>query len=170
VSERVKVRPAREEDLEFIHAMILALAEYEQAGAKASGTVEMLREALFGADPSGEAAIGELDGEPVAVALFYRTFSTWECLPGIWLEDLFVLPEYRRGATAGVGVGEEMFRHLARLTVERGYTRLEWVALDWNTPALSFYEKHGAELMNDWLMHRLTGDSLRAVAEGQSGA
>lgn len=170
MAERIAIRAATEDDIEFLYSMILELAEYEEAGAKVAGTPELLRMSLFGPNPAGEALIAELEGEPVGVAIFYRTFSTWECQPGIWLEDLYVRSEYRRGAGEGAGVGEALLRHLAQMTVDRGYTRLEWVALDWNTPALSFYRKHGAELMDDWLIHRLTGDSLRAVAEGDSGA
>lgn len=167
--EGIAIRAATEDDVEFLYSMILELAEYEEAGAKVAGTPELLREALFGPDPSGEALIADVRGEPAGVAIFYRTFSTWECRAGIWLEDLYVREQYRRLAGEGPGVGEALLRRLAQMTVERGYTRLEWVALDWNTPALSFYRKHGAELMNEWLIHRLTGDSLRAVAEGESG-
>lgn len=165
MSTPTEVRSAVSGDAAFIHAMIVGLAEYERAREQVTGTVEQLHEALFGADPSAEALIAERDGAPVGMALFYRTFSTWECVPGIWLEDIYVLPEHRRsGADGTPGVGESLLRALAALTIERGYTRLEWVALDWNTPALAFYEKQHAELMDDWLMHRLAGRSLQVMA------
>lgn len=145
--------------------MIEALADYEQAGSRVLGTPQQLQTALFGPDPAAEALVAELDGQPAGCAIFYRSFSTWECVPGIWLEDLYVMPQFqRRASTAGVGVGEALLRHLARLTVARGYTRLEWAALDWNEPALSFYRKHGAQVLDNWLMHRLDGDGLQSVA------
>ena len=108
--------------------------------------------------------IAERDGQRIGFALFHGTFSTWECRPGIWLEDLFVMPEHRRG-----GAGEALLRHVAQIAVERGCTRLEWVALDWNEPALTFYEKLGAEVLDDWLQHRLDGARLRAFAAGAAG-
>jgi GNAT superfamily N-acetyltransferase len=91
--------------------------------------------------------------------MFYRTFSTWECRPGIWLEDLYIPPAGRRA-----GVGGALLAQLAAIAVERGYTRLEWAALDWNTPALDFYDKLGATRLHDWKIHRLDGDALRRVA------
>jgi GNAT superfamily N-acetyltransferase len=143
--------------------MIVALAEYERAPEKVTGTEQMLGRALFGARPSAEAVIAEIDGHPVGFALFYSTFSTWECLPGIWLEDLFVPPEHRRA-----GVGLALLQHLARVAVDRGCARLEWTALDWNTPALNFYGKLGAEVLAEWTTHRLDGAALAGVARGVS--
>ena len=105
--------------------------------------------------------IAERDGEAVGFALFHGTFSTWECLPGSVLEDLYVPPEHRRG-----GVGEVLLGHVARTAVERGCARLEWAALDWNVPALSFYEKLGASRLDEWKVHRLTGEVLAAVGGG----
>jgi GNAT superfamily N-acetyltransferase len=103
--------------------------------------------------------IAEVDGEPAGFALFHGTFSTWECRPGIWLEDLYVPPERRR---AGVGVA--LLSHLAGLTRGRGCARLEWAALDWNTPALQFYDKLGATRLHEWRVHRLDGVALERVA------
>jgi GNAT superfamily N-acetyltransferase len=158
----VRVRAADGRDVDFIYSLIVGLAEYEHARDEVTGTPEMLREALFGATPAAEAVIAERDdGTPVGFAVFHATFSTWDCLPGIWLEDIFVLPDERRG-----GVGEALFRHVAAVTVERGYSRYGWVALDWNTPALSFYEKLGAKVLDEWKLHRLTGEALRRVASG----
>ena len=151
--------------------MVVELAEYERAREHVVGSPELLAEALFGARPAAEAVIaeveeagesdraGERDRVAAGFALFYRTFSTWECRPGIWLEDLYVAPRYRGG-----GAGWALLRHLARITVERGYPRLEWAALDWNTPALDFYERAGASLLGDWRIHRLAGDALKQVA------
>lgn len=139
--------------------MIVALATYERAPEHVAGSPDLLSEALFGTDPSAEALVAEIDGSPVGFALFYRTFSTWQCRPGIWLEDLFVPEEHRRA-----GVGFALLRRLARLTVERGYTRLEWAALDWNEPALRFYEGIQARRLDEWLMHRLDGEALESLA------
>ena len=159
IAPRVELRPAREEDVDLIHALIVALAEYEREPDAVVGTPAMLRRWLFGDAPAAEAVIAEVDGEPAGFAIFHGTFSTWECAPGIWLEDLFVLPEQRRH-----GVGQLLLAHLARITVERGYTRLGWAALDWNEMALGFYRKLGADVLDEWKMHRLSGETLRAVA------
>lgn len=159
----VSVRPAREDDVELIYSLIVALAEYEQAPDAVVGTPELLARWLFGDDPAAEALIAEVDGAPAGFALFHLTFSTWECRPGIWLEDLFVLPEHRRG-----GVGVALLSRVARITMERGYTRLAWTALDWNEMALSFYRKLGATVLHDWTNHRLSGASLEAVAAAAS--
>jgi GNAT superfamily N-acetyltransferase len=140
--------------------MIVALATYERAPEQVTGSRQLLAEALFGPDPAAEALVAELDGSPVGFALFYRTFSTWECRPGIWLEDLFVPDEHR-----GTGVGFALLRELASITVGRGYSRLEWAALHWNEPALRFYERIDARQLDDWVMHRLDGTALRGLAD-----
>ncbi len=164
MSSEIAIRAARADDVEFAFSMIVALAQYERAPDAVTGSPELLNEALFGPKPTAEAVIAERDGHRIGFALFHGTFSTWECRPGIWLEDLFVMPEHRRG-----GAGEAMLRHVAQIAVERGCTRLEWVALDWNHPALSFYEKLGAQVLDDWLQHRLHGARLRAFAAGAAG-
>jgi GNAT superfamily N-acetyltransferase len=156
---RVELRPAREEDVDLIHALIVALAEYEREPDAVVGTPAMLRRWLFGKKPAAEAVIAEVDGSPAGFAIFHGTFSTWECTPGIWLEDLFVLPDFRR-----FGVGGRLLSHLAKITIDRGYTRLGWAALDWNEMALGFYRKLGADVLDEWKMHRLSGETLRAVA------
>jgi GNAT superfamily N-acetyltransferase len=155
----VTVRPAEPADVDLIYRLIVDLATYERAPEQVVGTPEMLARELFGERPSAEALVGEVDGEPVAFALFHGTFSTWECRPGIWLEDLYVPPEHRR-----YGVGGALLRELAQITIERGCARLEWTALDWNTPALDFYAKIGAQQMSDWVNHRLEGAALERVA------
>jgi GNAT superfamily N-acetyltransferase len=158
-ADAVEVRDAELGDVDFIHSLIVALAEYEHARDQVVGTAELLARALFGRHPSAEALIALRGGDRVGFALFHGTFSTWECRPGIWLEDLYVPPEHRRA-----GVGGVLLSHLAALAVARGCTRLEWHALDWNTPALSFYERIGARRLSAWELHRLDGDALRHVA------
>ena len=146
-------------------AMIVGLAEYEKSPESVLGSPELLRAGLFTERPPAEAVIAELDGERVGFALFHGTFSTWHCQPGLWLEDFFVLPEHRRH-----GIGERIFRHIAKIAVDRGCSRFSWSALDWNTPALNFYAKMGAEALNEWTNHRLSGDALQAVASGAAAA
>jgi GNAT superfamily N-acetyltransferase len=161
---QVSVRPAEQADIELIHALIVALAEYERAPEQVTGTPEQLRRWLFGEAPAAEALIGQVDAEPAGFALFHGTFSTWECQPGLWLEDLFVLPAYR-----GFGVGRRLLGEVAKITVARGYTRLTWTVLDWNEMALSFYRKLGADALDEWTNHRLSGAALRAVAASADG-
>ena len=161
---QVTVRPAEEADTELIYSLIVALAEYEQAPEQVVGTPELLHRWLFGDAPAAEALIGEVDGEPAGFALFHGTFSTWECRPGLWLEDLFVLPDYRR-----FGVGGRLLGNVAKTAVQRGYTRVGWTALDWNEMALGFYRKLGATALDEWTNHRLSGATLRAVAAGAGG-
>jgi GNAT superfamily N-acetyltransferase len=159
LSASVVIRDAAPSDVELIFGWIVELARYERAADQVTGSVSLLHEALFGPSPSAEAVIAEVDGEPAGFALFHGTFSTWECRPGIWLEDLYVPPERRR---AGVGVA--LLSHLAGLTRGRGCARLEWAALDWNTPALQFYDKLGATRLHEWRVHRLDGVALERVA------
>ncbi|MGA9858075.1 MAG: GNAT family N-acetyltransferase [Solirubrobacteraceae bacterium] len=159
-AQSVVVRPATPDDVERIYGFIVELAVYEREPDGVSGTAEMLGEALFGERPSAEALIAEVDGEAAGFALFHSTFSTWECLPGIWLEDLFV-PERHRKA----GVGRALLSHLAAVAIRRGCPRLEWHALDWNELALGFYRRVGAERLPEWDLHRLYGAALRDVAE-----
>ena len=160
-SGAVQVRSATPDDVPQIYGFIVELAVYEREPHAVTGTPEMLSEALFGDHPSAEALIAELDSEPVGFAVFHGTFSTWECLPGIWLEDLFVPDRHRQA-----GVGRALLTGLAALAIERGCPRLEWHALDWNDMALGFYERLGAERLSEWELHRLQGDALRRVAAG----
>ena len=153
------IRPARPSDTDQLFSLIVALATYERAPDRVAGSAALLDEALFGPDPSAEGLVAELDGTTAGFAIFYRTFSTWECQAGIWLEDLFVPEEHR-----GTGVGFALLRELAAITVTRGYTRLEWAALDWNEPALRFYERLQADKLNEWIMHRLEGGALQELA------
>lgn len=159
MSPPLQIRAAQPEDTELIFSLIVELARYERAPEHVTGTPTLLAEALFGPSPSAEALIAEIDGQAVGFALFHGSFSTWECRPGIWLEDLYVPPEHQRG-----GVGRALLAEVAAIAVARGCARLEWTALDWNSPALDFYVGLGATPLGDWLLHRLDGEALRAVA------
>lgn len=154
----VRIRAAAPGDAPLIHGLIRELADYERLADHVVGTEADLDRHLFGEQPAAEAVVAEHGGEPVGFALFYTTFSTFLCRPGIWLEDVFVRPEHRRA-----GVGRALIEHLAALAVERGCGRLEWSALDWNEPALAFYRGLGAGQLADWIVHRLDGDALRSL-------
>jgi GNAT superfamily N-acetyltransferase len=161
LSSAVQIRQAEQADVELIFSWIAELADYERARDQVTGTPALLAESLFGVRPTAEAVIAELAARPVGFALFYPTFSTWECRPGIWLEDLYVPRAHRR-----CGVGGALLSHLARVAVDRGCARLEWAALDWNKPALDFYTALGAERLDEWRVHRLAGSALERVANG----
>lgn len=157
------IRPATEADAELLFALIVELATYEKAPEKVVGDAETLRRSLF-EQRAAEALVLERSGEPVGYAIFYTTFSTWETRSGIWLEDVYVRPEHRRG-----GIGLAVMEHLAALTLERGHARLEWCALEWNEPALSFYEKIGAERLEEWRILRLDRDGIERLATRRAG-
>jgi GNAT superfamily N-acetyltransferase len=155
----VRVRPATRADVEALHGMIIELARFHGSEAAVIGTPAMLSRALFGDRPSAEALVAEVDREIAGIAVFHATFSTYECLPGLWLEDLYVGARFR-----GSGVGQALVAELARLTVERGGARLEWHRASWNEAALRFYAGLGAELLPDDRLHRLSGPALRELA------
>ena len=161
MSTRVRIRFGRREDVEQIFSWIVELAEYERARDQVRGDSARLESALFGPHPVAEALIADHDDGPAGFAIFYSTFSTWECRAGIWLEDLYVPPHHRRG-----GVATALLSHLASIAVSRGCARLEWWALDWNELALDFYEKLGASRLAEWEIHRLEGSALELVADG----
>jgi GNAT superfamily N-acetyltransferase len=162
VSDAVTVRPAVVADVDQIYAFIVELAEYERAREQVVGTPAMLADALFGERPSAEAWLAEIDGVAAGFALVHGSFSTWECRPGLWLEDLYVSPAHRRS-----GVGGALLGTVAAIAVQRGCPRLEWNALDWNDPALDFYTRIGAERLPEWELHRLGGEALARVAAGR---
>ena len=158
------IRAATAADIPVIHALIRRLAEYERALEEARATEEQLTEALFGADPAAYALIAEQtdgtgDTEAVGFALWFRNFSTWTGTPGLYLEDLFVVPEAR-----GAGHGKALLAALAAICVERGWSRFEWSVLDWNEKALAVYRAIGAQPQDEWTVQRLTGPALRALA------
>ena len=155
----MEIRAARWEDCETLHGLVRALAEYEKLTHMATGTVEQLRAELFGERPVIEAVIGWLDGRAAGFALYFHNYSTFLARRGLYLEDLFVVPEAR-----GRGVGKALIGHCARLAVERGCGRFEWTVLDWNRPAIAFYESLGAQVLPDWQICRLTGEALERLA------
>lgn len=153
------IRLAAVEDVPTILMFIRGLAEYEKLLHEVVATEALLQETLFGAKPAAEVVIGELAGKPVCFALFFTNYSTFLGKPGLYLEDVFVLPEMR-----GRGLGKVLLAYLAKLAVERGYGRFEWAVLDWNTPAINFYLAQGAVMMDDWRICRVTGEALRQLA------
>jgi len=149
------IRPATRADLPLIAQFIRDLAEYEKLAHEVRFDEATLAGHLFGSRPMAEVVIGEVGGEPQGFALFFHNFSTFEGRPGLYLEDLFVRP-----AARGSGLGRALLAHLAALAVERGCARLEWSVLDWNAPAIGFYEKLGARAMSDWTIMRVDGEAL----------
>jgi GNAT superfamily N-acetyltransferase len=169
----VIVRPAEPRDLATLLELFAALAEYEHLTHELRATEQGLHDALFSENPAAYALIAEREGqasgtgealgagEALGYALYFRTFSSFLTSTGVWLEDLFVRGEHR-----GEGVGLALLSAVAASVVRDGGERLEWAALDWNELALGFYRRIGAETMNEWITHRLTGEALAAVAEG----
>ncbi|MEU6242928.1 GNAT family N-acetyltransferase [Streptomyces sp. NPDC047024] len=155
------IRTATPDDVPAIHRMVRELAAYEKAADEARATEEQLREALFGERPAAFAhlAVDDTTGEPAGFALWFLNFSTWRGVHGIHLEDLYVRPEARGG-----GHGRALLTELARICAERGYERLEWSVLDWNTPAIGFYESLGARPQDEWTVYRLTDAPLAELA------
>jgi GNAT superfamily N-acetyltransferase len=155
----VAIRPATPADVPALLALIRELAVYERMEDRVDATEALLAEGLFGARPSAEALLAQDDGEAVGYALWFTTFSTFLARPGIWLEDLFVVPARRRD-----GIGRALLGRVAAVAVERGCGRLEWSALDWNEPALAFYRSLGAETLGEWVQHRIAGEALVRLA------
>ncbi len=154
------IRPAQPSDVAHIHGMIVELAVFEKLEHLVVATEAMLHDGLFGARPSCEAIIGEENGKVVAFALFFHNFSTFLTRKGLYLEDLYVLQSHR-----GKGYGTQMLKRLAQIAVERNCGRFEWSVLDWNEPAIQFYQAMGADILPDWRICRVTGDTLTALAE-----
>lgn len=152
-------RFANEEDTSLILCFIRRLAEYEKMGGEVVATEEMLREWIF-EKKKAEVVFALEEGKEVGFALFFHNFSTFLGRAGIYLEDLFVLPEYR-----GRGYGRDLMSILARIAVERGCGRLEWWCLDWNTPSIDFYRSLGAVPMDEWTVYRITGETLQELSE-----
>lgn len=155
----ITLRPAIRADIPQILDFIRGLAEYEKLAHEAVATPVLLETHLFGDQPSAEVVIAEADGVPAGFALFFRSFSTFLGKPGLYLEDLFVLPDYR-----GLGLGKRLMVHLAQLAVSRGYGRFEWSVLDWNEPAIRLYRSLGAVGLDEWTVQRVSGDALQALA------
>jgi len=153
------IRPAEPADITHIHSMIVELAVFEKLEHMVVATEELLHEGLFGTKPSCEAIVGEENGEVVAFALFFHNFSTFLTKKGLYLEDLYVRQSHR-----GKGYGTQMLAHLAQLAVERNCGRFEWSVLDWNEPAIGFYQTMGAEILPEWRICRVTGEALDHLA------
>jgi GNAT superfamily N-acetyltransferase len=155
MTARILIRPATPDDVPLILQFIRELAEYERLAHEVSATEEQLRATLFGARPVAEVVIASHDDAPAGFAVFFANYSTFLGRPGLYLEDLFVRPDAR-----GNGIGRALLEYLARLTVDRGWGRLEWRVLDWNEPSIAFYKKLGAEPLDDWTVFRVTGNAL----------
>jgi GNAT superfamily N-acetyltransferase len=153
------LRPAAEADVPTILAMIRELADYEKLGHEVSATEADLRVSLFGVRADAEVVIAESDGLVAGYALFFHNYSTFHCKRGLYLEDLFVRPPFR-----GRGIGKLLLSHLANVAVQRGCARFEWAVLDWNEPAIRFYQSLGAEPMSDWTVFRITGEALARLS------
>lgn len=160
----IEIRPAKSEDVETIFQLIQALAAYEKLSHQVTGTVALLHSHLFGAHPCIEALLADYQGQSIGFALFFTNYSTFLTKPGIYLEDLFVMPEYR-----GKGIGKAILAALARLALERECGRLEWSVLDWNEPAIAFYQRIGATVLPDWRICRVTGEAIAQLGNSSSG-
>ena len=153
------IRKAGENDVPVVLDFIRKLADYERLTHEVVATEELLSKYLFGKEKVAEVVIGYYRGAPVGFALYFFNFSTFRGRPGICLEDLFVLEQYR-----GMGFGKTFLAYLARTAVERDCGRLEWAVLDWNEPSIEFYKSLGARLMDEWIINRVTGESLEKLA------
>jgi GNAT superfamily N-acetyltransferase len=158
----LRIRPATEADMELLFGLIVELAEYEKLADEVSGDPEVLRRTLF-EQRAAEALIVELGEEAVGYAILFTTFSSFECRSGVWIEDIYVRPDRRRD-----GIGRAVMEQIAALTLERGHIRLEWTALDWNEPALRFYEKLGATQLGGWITHRLDVEGMRRLGDADA--
>ncbi|WP_027896531.1 GNAT family N-acetyltransferase [Zestomonas thermotolerans] len=156
------IRPATADDAELILRFITELAIYEKAEHEVKTDAAGIRASLFGADSTTHALICERDGEPIGYAVYFFNYSTWLGRHGLYLEDLYVSP-----AARGQGAGKALLRHLAKLAVARGCGRFEWAVLDWNTPAIEFYQSFGARPQEEWTIYRLTGQALLDFAAGE---
>lgn len=154
------IREAKIEDVTAIHDLIVELAIYEKAPESVTASIEDIRENLFGERPVAYAHVAEVEGEVVGIAIWFLNYSTWLGKAGMYLEDLYVRPQFRKN-----GLGLELMKTLARVCIERGYERFQWWVLDWNEPAINFYKAIGAEAMDEWTVYRLSGSSLVKFAK-----
>jgi GNAT superfamily N-acetyltransferase len=159
------IRAATAADIPLILAFIRALAEFERAPDAVTATEEGLLRDGFGPNPFYSCLIAEHDGQPAGFAFYFFNYSTWKGRPGIYLEDLFVHPEFR-----GLGIGKALLERVAAIAVEKGCERMQWEVLDWNTPAIDFYRAMGADFLDEWRNVRLEGDALLRLAEGTESA
>lgn len=157
----IDIRPATPDDAELILRFITDLAIYEKAEHEVKTDAAGIRDSLFAEGSTAHGLICENDGQPIGYAVYFFNYSTWLGKHGLYLEDLYVSPEAR-----GLGAGKALLRHLAQLAVERGCGRFEWSVLDWNTPAIDFYESFGARPQSEWTTYRLAGQALLDFAAG----
>jgi GNAT superfamily N-acetyltransferase len=155
----LKIRPATANDVDAIFELIRGLAAYEQLTDKVTGNSDLLRSHLFGSRPYAESIVADVDGQIVGFGLFFYTYSTFLTQPGLYLEDVFVRPEYRRQ-----GIGKALMMSVAKTAFDRGCGRLEWSVLDWNQPAIEFYQSLGATILPDWKTCRMTAAILAEIA------
>ena len=161
MDSEIRIRAARRDDADLIFGLIHELAEYEKLADQIRGDARLLEESLFDRE-AADALIVESDREVAGYAIFFTTFSSFECRPGIWVEDVYVRPQWRRR-----GIGRTVLAEIAGIALERDCARLEWNALNWNEPALRFYDQLGAVRMEEWQALRLEGEALRRLrAEG----
>jgi GNAT superfamily N-acetyltransferase len=155
---KITIRKAVAADAPLIYQLIKELAEFERISHEVVATEEIVRDSLFGAAPAAEAILAECDGSPAGFAIVFENFSTFVGRPGLYIEDLYVRPEYR-----GAGIGKALFTRCAAIARERNLGRMEWAVLDWN-PAREFYERFGARALDDWIIYRLTEGELGKLA------
>ena len=156
----MKIRPARNEEASIILQLIRDLAEYEKAPDEVKASEKEIIETIFADNPKVFCDLVEVDGDIAGMAIWFLNYSTWQGKHGIYLEDLYVKPEYR-----GRGYGKALLQHLAGICNERGYGRFQWWVLDWNSPAIEFYRSLGAEAMSEWTVYRISGLPLRRLGE-----
>ena len=153
------IREAKISDVQAIYDLIVELAIYEKEPDAVVASVADIRENLFGTNPVAYCHVAEVDGQVVGIAIWFLNYSTWLGKAGLYLEDLFVKPEFR-----GSGLGLSLMKTLAQVCVDRGYERFQWWVLDWNEPSINFYKSIGAEAMNEWTVYRLSGNALNSFA------
>lgn len=152
----MKIRAAREDEAHIILKLIKDLAEYEKAPDEVVATEREILDTIFVENPKVHCDLVEIDGEIAGMAIWFLNYSTWQGKHGIYLEDLYIRPEFR-----GRGFGKALLQHLAAICNERGYGRFQWWVLDWNSPAIEFYRSIGAEAMGEWTVYRVSGEPLR---------
>ncbi len=152
----MKIRPAKIQEVGEVLHLIQDLATYEKAPEQVEAIEEDLLNTIFASDPRVFCDLVEVDGQIAGMAIWFLNYSTWQAKHGIYLEDLFIKPEYR-----GCGYGKALLKHLAKICDEKGYGRLQWWVLDWNSPAIEFYKSLGAEAMDEWTVYRTSGKALK---------
>ena len=156
----MKIRPAVREEVGVVLQLIHDLAHYEKAPNEVEATEKELVSTIFSEDPKVFCDVVEVDGDIAGMAIWFLNYSTWQGKHGIYLEDLFIKPEYR-----GRGYGKALLQHLARICEEKGYGRFQWWVLDWNSPAIEFYRSLGAVAMDEWTVYRVSGQALKELGQ-----